>query len=324
MKAKKALGQNWLVDQKALGEIIAAAELTENDNVLEIGPGTGVLSAELMKYAGKVMMIEKDEELVHQLRVESKPTSPELRRSRKLELIEGDVLAVNLPKLLEENNFTDYKLVANIPYYITGKLLRLIFETKHQPKLIVLLVQKEVAERVCANPSEIVGSRERSVDNGNSKNEKSIGKKKISRGKPGRMSKLSVMVQLNGQPEIVDYVPKESFRPMPKVDSAILRIRPFGKEGKARSGDFKEDADGLKTSLAPSLPKEEKEWILRLVRIGFASRRKTLVNNLVAGLRLEKKVAEEALAKIGQNPKVRPQDLSVEDWGKLSELLIEK
>jgi len=279
MKAKKSLGQNWLVDEVALQKIIDAAELSETDNVLEIGPGTGVLTTELLKGAGRMIAIEKDrclaEEVARNFQFEilnlpagrqgfqSISNDSIYKFENKEGVVSGDILGINLPKLLEENDFTNYKLVANIPYYITGKLLRLIFETKHQPKLIVLLVQKEVAERVCAGA--------------------------------GEMSKLSVMIQLHAKPEIVADVPAESFDPVPKVDSAILKITPLGK-------------------------KENKE-LMRLVRVGFASRRKTLVNNLSSGLQKSKEEIEKALSEIGKDSKIRAQDLSVEDWENLSKLL---
>jgi 16S rRNA (adenine1518-N6/adenine1519-N6)-dimethyltransferase len=185
---KKSLGQNFLNDEKSLRVIVAAAELDEWDNVLEIGPGTGVLTKELVKYAGRVIAIEKDEQLARLIK------NFEFRIS-KFEILSGDILKVNLPELIEKSNFFPYKVVANIPYYITGQIIRLLLETKYRPEKIVLLVQKEVAERICAGV--------------------------------GQLSILAVSVQYYGMPKIVGIVPRESFLPAPEVDSAVIAIDLF-------------------------------------------------------------------------------------------------
>ncbi len=278
MKPKKYLGQNWLVDQKALGKIVKAAELSKKDNVLEIGPGKGALTKELVAYAGRVIAIEKDEELArslahnYQLSIINYQSSPKPKNqinninnfnNKISQVVIGDILEVTLPELIEKNNFQDYKVVANIPYYITGKIIRLLFETEYMPKLIVLLIQKEVAERICAQP--------------------------------GDMSILAVSVQYFGKPEIIDCVPKESFEPVPKVDSAILKIIPFKKK-----------------------PQQNKDFF-HLVKIGFASPRKTLVNNLSAGLYQPKNEIKKILNDIELDEKVRAEDLSIKKWQELKE-----
>jgi len=250
--AKKSLGQNFLVDNEALNKIVEAAEIKPDDFVIEIGPGLGVLTDELNGKAKKIIAIEKDQELAEFIKD---------KKFEKLTILNQDVLTTNIPELVGDQK---YKVVANIPYYITSKIIRLFLEQENRPQLMVLLVQKEVAERICAEP--------------------------------GDMSVLAVSVQYYATPEIVDFVPASSFFPSPKVDSAILRI--------SRRGDQKSDAV------------DEKEFF-RLVNIGFASKRKTLSNNISAGYRIDKKKAADIISSIGLNENVRAQELSVADWRKL-------
>lgn len=261
MTPKKSLGQNFLADKEALKNIIKAAELSENDNVLEIGPGKGVLTNELIKKSGKVIAIEKDEEL-------SGLMNSHLHGNEKSMIISGDILRINLPKLIEENNFQDYKVVANIPYYITGKLIQLLLETKYPSQSLTLLVQKEVAERICS--------------------------------RSGEMSILAVSVQYYGRPRIKGFVSRECFEPVPKVDSAILKIELLNKK------------------ILEKRRQRSKEFF-RLVKIGFSSPRKTLVNNLSNGLKLEKLLVKEVLKKEGFDGAIRAQELKVEDWQRLME-----
>jgi 16S rRNA (adenine1518-N6/adenine1519-N6)-dimethyltransferase len=183
--AKKSMGQNFLVDREVLEKIVSAADLKSSDYVLEIGPGVGALTAELVKYAGRVVAIEKDEKLANLLELRIK--NSEL--CREAEIIIGDVLEIDPKKLIPSS----YKLIANIPYYITSKILEKFLTAEVKPELIVLLVQKEVAERICS--------------------------------KAGGLSLLAVSVQYYGEPELVDVVKRASFFPVPEVDSAILRIR---------------------------------------------------------------------------------------------------
>lgn len=254
--AKKGLSQNFLVDKEALDKIVEAAELKSDDIVIEVGPGVGTLTMELVQYAGRVIAIELDEKLANQLSVISGQLPEE---EKNLKIINIDVLKINLPELLDGK---DYKVVANIPYAITSKIIRLFLTEKNKPKLMVLLVQKEVAERICA--------------------------------KPGEMSTLSVSVQLYGEPEIVDIVKSNSFFPSPKVDSAILKISNI-----KELEDFDEKA------------------FFRCVNIGFASKRKTLLNNLSAGYHLDKKIVSDIIKSKGLSTDIRAQELSVEEWKKL-------
>ena len=183
MEPKKSLGQHWLKDQAALNSIVGTAKLNKHDTVLEIGPGLGSLTELLIEQAGQVVAVEMDKELAANLR--------QNLNLPRLEIVAGDILKFDLNQLP-----TDYKVVANIPYYLTSHLIRLLSQTDNPPKLAVLLVQKEVAERVAAGP--------------------------------GRMSLLSVSAQLNFSAGLGPAVKAELFEPPPKVDSRsiILKRRP--------------------------------------------------------------------------------------------------
>ncbi|OGD25049.1 ribosomal RNA small subunit methyltransferase A [Candidatus Azambacteria bacterium RIFCSPHIGHO2_01_FULL_40_24] len=182
------LGQYFLTSKTNLQKIVMALDLKADDSVIEIGPGHGELTNELriMNYELRITAIEKDEEFVRYLQ-------EKFAQDKNIEIVEGDVLKI-LPELAKSR-----KIVGNIPYYITGHLLRIIGELENKPSLVVLTVQKEVAERICA-PSQ------------------------TNTGKKGRMNLLAASVQFWAEPEIIDYIPKTEFRPQPKVDSAIIRL----------------------------------------------------------------------------------------------------
>ena len=182
LRPKKGLGQNFLIDPFALETIIEAAQLTPTDHVLEIGPGLGVLTRELSQRAERVVAVEIDRGLVSAL-------GEILADRTNVTVLEGDALHFD-----SDEHFPDhpYKVIANIPYYITASLLRHFFESGRRPTRIVVLIQKEVAERIVAMP--------------------------------GRLSLLAISVQFYGVPTIVGRVPASAFLPQPKVDSAILAI----------------------------------------------------------------------------------------------------
>jgi 16S rRNA (adenine1518-N6/adenine1519-N6)-dimethyltransferase len=286
---KKSLGQIFLVDRVSLEKIVAAAELSKDDCVIEIGPGLGVLTKELVPIAKETIAIELDTKLVDLLKRELSADDSK----HKLEIINADILKLNLTELTKDCK--KYKVVANIPYYITSKIIRFFSEAEKKPESIVLLTQKEVAERICA--------------------------------RPGEMSVLSVSVQYYGTPEVIDVVPKTSFFPMPEVDSAILRIKisnnKFLISNQIPNSKFqipkKTGASGIKSlginsTLEISNSGINDKLFFRCVHIGFASRRKTLLNNLSAGYRLEKKATLDILESVGLNEKTRAQELSVENW----------
>ncbi|HEV8633328.1 MAG TPA: 16S rRNA (adenine(1518)-N(6)/adenine(1519)-N(6))-dimethyltransferase RsmA [Chloroflexota bacterium] len=188
---QKRFGQNFLVDEFVLRQIVDAAELSPSDQVLEVGPGLGVLTRELAERAGRVVAVEIDRGMVRALRGLFAGSADGAPGSAKenVEVVEGDALALDPGELIGHG---PYKVVANIPYYITSPLLRHFFEAEHRPTRLVVLVQLEVAERIVAGP--------------------------------GELSLLAVSVQYYGAPRIVGRIPANAFYPQPKVDSAILRV----------------------------------------------------------------------------------------------------
>ncbi|HVZ11113.1 MAG TPA: 16S rRNA (adenine(1518)-N(6)/adenine(1519)-N(6))-dimethyltransferase RsmA [Candidatus Paceibacterota bacterium] len=245
--AKKSLGQNFLINPGVAERIIEAAELTPSDSVLEIGPGTGLLTRLLAQQAGAVIAVEKDRRLIETLRQEFE-NSP-------VRIIEGDALEFSPAEYsLAPGN---YKIVANLPYYITGRFLKTVFEKWPRPNLLVIMVQKEVAQRIQARPP--------------------------------HMNLLAAAVQYYAEPETIMQVSAGSFRPIPAVDSAVVRLRPW-------------------PELGPNF--------LALARIGFSSKRKQLLSNLSE--RFDKEIILSAFEKVGLLPTVRAENLSVTQWQQLA------
>lgn len=258
------LGQNFLRDQAVLKKIIESADLRPTDFVIEIGPGEGVLTKELVKYAKKVLAIEIDKNLADKLTLN-------FQKNEKIKIINEDILKINLPELIKENAFNEYKIIANIPYYITSPIIRLFLETPYPPNEMILMIQSEVAERICSLP--------------------------------GKMSLLSVSVQYYAQPKLLFYVDKKSFSPMPKVDSAVIQLSAIRNQ---ESGNNK----------------EEIKHFFKIVKAGFSSKRKTLLNNLSASLKISKIETENILEKAHLKTNQRAQELSLDDWKKLSQLFL--
>lgn len=185
LRPRKALGQNFLTDPVALQRVVAAAELPPQAEVLEIGPGLGSLTVLLAQVAARVITVEKDAALLPPLREVLAPYP-------NVELIQGDALHIAPDTLFEHGG---YFVVANIPYYITSALIRHLLTAAHKPQRVVLTVQREVAERICASP--------------------------------GHLSLLAVSVQVFGAPSIRARLPAGAFYPPPRVDSAVVRIDLF-------------------------------------------------------------------------------------------------
>jgi len=261
------LGQNFLRDKSIIQKIIQVANLTPADLVVEIGPGEGILTEELSKMVGKVLAIEIDRNLIPALH-------KRFAQNKKVEIINEDILKINLNKLALSYNLKakSYKIVANIPYYITSPIIRLFLESEIPPQEMILMVQKEVAERIVANP--------------------------------GKMSILALAVQYYAQAQILFSLPSTAFFPVPKVDSAVIRIVP---------------------NPTHALPLErggvKRKKFFRIVRAGFSAKRKTLANNLANSFHLDKEAVENKLNKLGLAPLTRAQELSLEDWKKLSKIL---
>ncbi|MBD2094764.1 16S rRNA (adenine(1518)-N(6)/adenine(1519)-N(6))-dimethyltransferase RsmA [Trichocoleus sp. FACHB-591] len=264
---RKQFGQHWLRSDKALNQIIKAAALAPSDRVLEIGPGTGILTRQLIQQAQSVVAVEIDRDLCALL-------AKKLGPKENFLLLQGDFLTLDLEAHLTP--FPQFqapkKVVANIPYYITGPILEKLLGNIAQPaasplESIVLLVQKEIADRLCAKP----GSR--------------------------AYGALSVRVQYLAACEFICDVPAKAFEPPPKVDSAVVRLRPRPTEPPARD------------------PKQ----LASLVTMGFATKRKMLRNNLKSVIDRDR--LTQLLEQLNVNPQARAEDLSVAEWVALSNLL---
>ncbi|MDP2930652.1 MAG: 16S rRNA (adenine(1518)-N(6)/adenine(1519)-N(6))-dimethyltransferase RsmA [bacterium] len=269
-RPKKQLGQHFLRQKSVLNKIIAAAELEKTDLVLEIGPGEGVLTEALAITARRVVAVEKDHRLIPILK-------KKFEDIKNVKIVEGDILQLLKTRRLKLEA-RRYKLVANLPYYAATHIIRLFLESTRPPKLMVLMVQKEVAQRMCpAKPSV----------------------KAAGRGAKPKMSLLAISVQFYAEPKIINYVSKNAFWPKPKVDSAILRIAPLMDADKRRI-----DADTF----------------FKIAKAGFSQPRKQLLNNFATGLKLSKKEVAAWLEKNNISPSQRAQNLSLDDWLKLTKL----
>lgn len=255
LKNNKSLGQNWLRDREALAHIADCADLTKDDVVLEIGPGLGTLTSELLRRAKKVVAVEFDHDLAQKL--------PGQFPGTNLEIIEADILKFDLSTLPE-----GYKVVANIPYYITGKIIQMLITAKNKPAIITLLVQKEVAERLAAEP--------------------------------GDLSILGISAQIYAEVSLGDVIPAELFTPPPKVDSqvVILKTREKSLLGNVNEDDF-----------------------FLAIKAGFAGKRKKLRSSLSSGLRLSKSDIENILSKANISPDDRAEDLTIDDWLNIANIL---
>jgi len=308
LQPSKGLGQNFLVERAALDKIVAAAELTPDDVVLEIGAGLGTLTERLAQYAGHVVAVELDRRLIPVL-------EHVLSGLDNVTLVQGDILALDpatilqaqianrksqigksanrksqigksanqqisnlqLPVaspqspascLLHPASCIHYKVVANLPYYITSAVLRHLLEASLKPQRMVLTVQREVAERIVA--------------------------------RPGQMSLLAVSVQFYGQPKLMFRIRPGSFYPSPEVESAVVRID---------------------LHAAPPVPVEDTAAFFRVVRAGFAQRRKQLRNTLAAGLRRSPEEVAARLREAGVDPRQRAEALSLEEWARVAQVL---
>lgn len=252
---KKSLGQHWLTDRLILSGIAEAGEILPTDTVLEIGPGLGTLTSELLRRAEKVVAVELDDALAAKL--------PAQFPGKNLKVVHSDILQYDLTHLPD-----NYVVVANVPYYITSKIIQYLVTSTNKPRTIVLLIQKEVAVRVAAQP--------------------------------GDMSLLAISAQLYAEASLDQVVPAEFFTPPPKVDSqvVVLHIRP-----------------------TPLISPDNEKHFFRIVKAGFAAKRKKLRSSLSAGLQLPKDEVERILGQAEISPDARAEMLSIEDWKRLSSLI---
>lgn len=257
--AKKSLGQHWLSDPAILSAIASAAAIDSKDTVLEIGPGLGSLTAILLGQADQVIAVEYDQSLLEGL-------NRRFKGCNNFNLVNQDIRQFDLTSL-----DPGYKVVANIPYYLTSYLIRLISRSVNPPQLAVLLIQQEVAQRLAAPP--------------------------------GQLSLLGVMAQTYWEVKLELVVYPQSFSPPPKVNSQLVKLT-------RRS-----------TALVPD---ELAAEFFRIVRIGFSQKRKTLLNSLSAGLQQSKQITAQQLEAATLQPTIRPQALSIYQWGELTRSIYQK
>lgn len=268
-RPRKRFGQHWLKSNRILDKIVEAADLQGGDRVLEIGPGTGLLTQRLLPQAETVIAVEIDRDLHRRL-------AQQFSQAQTLVLLQGDFLELDLAAALNQfgHPALPNKVVANIPYYITGPILERLLGTiahpnEHPFDTIVLLVQQEIADRLCALPG-----------------------KKV-------FGALTVKVQYLADCEVICGVPPKAFQPPPKVHSAVIRLTPR------------------------SFPTQAKDPALlqRLLKLGFASKRKMLRNNLSPIV--ERSPLMTLFADLNISENVRAEDLSVDEWVTLSNKILE-
>ncbi|MBR5809273.1 MAG: 16S rRNA (adenine(1518)-N(6)/adenine(1519)-N(6))-dimethyltransferase RsmA [Clostridia bacterium] len=258
----KGLGQNFLLDPQVLDKIADAADI--DDGVLEVGPGFGVLTKRLCQTGKKVVSVEIDKRLIPVL-------DYTLQEFDNVKIIEKDILKTDVKALIDEE-FDGKKIsvAANLPYYITTPIITKLIEEKLPIKNIVVMVQKEVAERIAAKP----------------------GKKDY--------GAISVLCQYYTNPRLVTIVPKGSFYPAPKVDSAVLCMEVQDK---------------------PNVEVSDEKLFFKVVKAAFAQRRKTLLNCLSSGFSCPKENLSEILLGIGLEPTVRGEKLGLLEFAKIADAL---
>jgi 16S rRNA (adenine1518-N6/adenine1519-N6)-dimethyltransferase len=261
MRAKKSLGQNFLHDNQIVEKIIESVSPTKDEVILEVGPGEGVLTEKLAEKKSRVIAIELDDRLIPEL-------EKKFEKQESVNIVHGDILEVNLCEIIPDQSIP-YRVVGNLPYYITSKIIRMFLELENSPSEMFFMVQREVAERICAQK--------------------------------GEMSILSVSIQRYAKPEILFSVPARAFSPIPKVDSAFIKI-----------------------TIKEKIEKTEKEKLFfRLVKMGFSARRKTLANNLSAGLQISRSEVEKILKEADIRINIRAQELNIAMWQKLSSAIVQ-
>lgn len=269
ISANKKLGQNFLIDENIVDGIIEKAEVGKQDLVIEIGPGLGTLTKKLLENAGKVICVELDERMINILNTRFS--------NENLYIINDDILKVNLKKLIKEEKteeITNVKVVANLPYYITTPIIMKLLEEKLDITSITVMVQKEVAIRLASD--------ENSSDNG----------------------AITYAINYYTNPKVVLDVPKESFIPVPEVESSVIKL------------------DVLK---APKVEVKSEEMLFKVIKLSFMQKRKTLVNSLTNGKLLNsKEEIENMLISLDIDLKIRPEKLSLEEFAKISDYVYNK
>lgn len=262
-KFSKSLGQNFLIDGNIVRKIVSESNITEEDYVLEIGPGMGTLTEELALRAKKVVAVELDDSLLPIL-------DETLAKYDNVEIVHGDILKIDIAKLIEEKlDNGPVKVVANLPYYVTTPIIARLIEEGLNLESVTVMVQKEVADRMASGPgSKVYGS-------------------------------LSVFVNFYSNPKVIVKVPKTVFMPQPKIDSSVIKL-----------------------TLKKELPDIDRDKFFRVVKAAFSKRRKTIMNALSSyDFDIEKEIIKETLERLNISTEERAENLSVEDFIKISKTL---
>ncbi len=271
IKANKGLGQNFLVEDEALEDIVRGAEIQENDLVIEIGPGLGSLTKLLLEKAKKVICIELDKKMIKILK-------ERFIAYRNLEIINDDILRIDLQGLIKQEREKDeeiqnVKVVANLPYYITTPIIMKLIESRLDIETITVMIQKEVAERLIATP----GTKETGA--------------------------ITYTVYYYCETKKIREVENTSFIPMPEVTSEVIT---------------------LKLRKEPPIEVKDKKVMFNIIKSAYMQRRKTLVNALAnVGVFQNKEQGVEVLKKIGLREDIRAENLSIEDFARLTNIFIE-
>lgn len=264
IKANKDLGQNFLINDDVIEKIIEKSQIEKNDLIIEIGPGLGVLTNLLLEKSDNVVAIELDKRMVEII-------SKRFILKNNLQIINEDVLKVDLNKLINERkkqtNINKVKIVANLPYYISTPIIMKLLEEKLEIDEIIVMVQKEVAQRLVAK----TGTKD--------------------------VGAITYAVEYFSEAEKVIDVPKESFIPSPKVESAVIK---------------------LKIRKKAYVHVKDEKMLFNIIQKSFSQRRKTLVNALVNGKIVEsKEKAEKIIKELNINENIRGEKLTLEDFARI-------
>ena len=270
IKANKSLGQNFLIDDNVLQDIVRGAEIQENDVIIEIGPGLGSLTKLLLEKAKKVICIELDKKMVRILK-------ERFLAYNNLEIINDDVLHIDLQQIIQkekEQGAGSVKVVANLPYYITTPIIMKLIENKLDIDSITVMIQKEVAERLIAIPS--------SKDTG----------------------AITYTIYYYCESKKIREVENTCFIPEPEVKSEVIN---------------------LKIRKEPAIKVTDKKVMFNIIKSAYMQRRKTLINSLTSvGVFQNKKEGEKILKTIGLREDIRPENMKIEDFSKITDIFLQK
>ena len=260
--ANKNLGQNFLIDDEAVSGIVEAAKVSKEDLIIEIGPGLGTLTKELLEKAGKVVCIELDKRMIEIL-------NDRFSMYNNFEIINDDVLKVDLRELIQKENMPHTKIVANLPYYITTPIIMKLLEDRLDIERITVMIQKEVADRLVTEPG------------------------------IGDTGAITYAIHYFTKPRKVLDVPNTSFIPAPKVNSTVIT---------------------LEVLKEPSVETIDEEKLFEVIKIAFMQKRKTLLNALSnSGKFGTKDNIAKILLNLGVDTKIRPENLTLEQFAKISQ-----